>query len=471
MIKIIKNELGYIREQVKSATGVNLSYAVDRRISKRFNPEDIDDLLSMYPSGFLTAIKEGKDFNHMINSYSDGETDISDVVPEMVFHSEDGETEDCTLETLFTNDMYQFFRENESFRSLTLCIDEQYLQTIKDKLAVGALEYDNLLSKVSNDLVPFIYRYLQTIYRQLKPIRDILNNITCNTKAQLVLNGTFLSMDYTLIKDRFYGYDHHTSAIRNDLTLRKYMIALIIFELLNDLVKGRKEILDRLETTIRFLISKIIDGSKLNKFFGVETVVRNIFSNSNYRGAMFDRLINVIMNDARGNVMDLYGVNNAIEIFNIENRKDDDDEKKYAYKRILSSKFLLQYAESLDIMNAISSIPKSEIHLYIEGFFASDDDLDKEMNIVNDMARRAAICKIDLEYITTKYSKKDAINNAYMCLEDIRDARKKLKFKQSIEMLDAVTDALMKDIKTAQSYDHKKSRMTINIQYPQGYEG
>ena len=90
---------------------------------------------------------------------------------------------------------------------------------------------------------------------------------------------------------------------------------------------------------------------------------------------------------------------------------------------------------------------------------------------VTNMAREASIAKIDMEYITTKYSKKDAINNAYIVLQECQALRRKLKTKEAQDAIKIVINTLQKDIEETRKFDHKKSRMTINIAYPSGYEG
>ena len=109
--------------------------------------------------------------------------------------------------------------------------------------------------------------------------------------------------------------------------------------------------------------------------------------------------------------------------------------------------------------------------MYTESITFTEDEIEKEMMKVTDIAREASIAKIDMEYITTKYSKKDAINNAYIVLQEAQALRRKLKTKEAIEACNIVIKTLNKDIEETRKFDHKKSRMTINIAYPEGYEG
>ena len=140
--------------------------------------------------------------------------------------------------------------------------------------------------------------------------------------------------------------------------------------------------------------------------------------------------------------------------------------------KILASKELLKYAESCDILEALQAkIDKREIRMYAESITFTEDEIEAEMMKVTNMAREASIAKIDMEYITTKYSKKDAINNAYIVLQECQALRRKLKTKEAQDAIKIVINTLQKDIEETRKFDHKKSRMTINIAYPSGYEG
>ena len=466
MLNVIKPQLAIIADHFKRVGGVSLRFTTDKRISPNFNPEEVSDMISIYPFQMVHDLTDSDvsyhdSLNISRNLASSGENCAT---IKTQYESEDGVIEDFDLESslLDTFNKIRSKKYNYEFFDIIIAIDELYLKTIQDKLQIGALSEESLLNKVANDIIPYIIKYYEIVEKDFTQILDISRGVLNRSpRGKLILRGIIQDMDYSDAENIF--------VTNGDVSRRKILIALIHYEIINELVRGNGDILRNIDVLLRFLLNRIIGGSKLNKFFDVDTVIRNTFINARNKGSFYDILLSYLIRTTEVDMTTMSGKDNyVIELLSLESEECADD---CSYKRLLSSKFLLQYAEAIDIMKAVAWIPKSEIRMYVEGFFASDDDLDYELNVVNDMARRAAICKIDLEYITTKYSKKDALNNAYMCLADIRDARKKLKYKQAIELMDSVSDALQRNIKEAQTTDHKKNRMTINIAYPAGYEG
>ena len=487
MIEKIRRPLCILSQNIYQATGIKLDYSTDKRVSSKFNPEEPKDMLSMYPYSLVVGLsKEQLDSQWQTSELAknifigneDNITHMSDIPKiEIKCENEDGEAEDYDLEYEFANEMTKFYANNYPLRRLVLCIDEMYLKTISDKLEIGALEDKDLDEKVLRDLTPYVLKYIQSLPNVVPKIKEIVKNISAQDTISTFFKDTYLLPDFTKItrprssESNMYNGSIPWTSDELYINVRKAMISLILAELMSDIAKGRTDILKKLESTIPFVLRTTMCQSRTKKFLDVEMIIKGMFSSS-FRGSMFDRLLSNLMEKVRDRVDEVgNSLDNTIEIFITRETDYSDISEKKVNSAMLSSKLLLKYAENLDIMIACSDIAKSEIRLYAEGFFASDEDLEKEMNQVIDMSRRAAICKIDMEYITTKYSKKDAINNAYICLQDIRDCRKKLKCKEAIEKLDLIEDILLKDIRAAQSFDHKKSRMTINIAYPTGYEG
>lgn len=488
MIKVISEPLAIISDLFDKAVGCRILYAVDQRIN--FNPTDVKDMLSMYPKVLVESINAGGyEDRRCINQalqiemfeLSEWNTNVTRgrKIPEYkIEYSEDSDGEDedglVDLGSMFLEKVGNFYNK-ESFNSLVLCIDKLYVQTIQDKLLAGTIDQKDLTEKVLRDLLPYVIKYIETLPEMLPKLQHIMKVTASNYNVNTLFKGYFLSPDSRLVNTRISnGYVEDTKLEMMDgadVDTKLLLLSSFIAEIISNLAKGNTEIIQKFDSSISFIMKSIIDERIINRFFGVEMFIKNFFKY--YReGSMFDRMIEAYIGNMHTKVDSSPLYKGVVKMFipaKLDNYKNKVDEE--ITEQILASKMIMQYAESFDIMLACSMVSKSEIRLYAEAFFSSDDDLDKEMGLVIDLSRRAAICKIDMEYITTKYSKKDAINNGYMCLQDIRDTRKKLKCPESIERLDLIEKLLLEDIKNAQTFDHKKSRMTINIAYPTGYEG
>lgn len=489
MIKVISEPLAIISDLFSKSVGCRITYAVDER--KNFNPTEMKDMLSMYPKVLVESINAGgyedrrstnqalqiEMFN--LSEWNNNLTYDRKIPDYKIEYSEDSEEDDdeafVELGSRFLEKVGNFYNKKESFNNLVLCIDKMYIQTIQDKLLAETIDRKDLTEKVLRDILPYVIKYVETLPEMLPKLQHIMKVTTSKYSIDTLFKGYFISPDNRLVHTRISnGYVEDTKLemmVGSDVDTKLLLLSAFMAEIISNLAKGNTEMIQKFDSSISFIIKSIIDERIINRFFGVEMFIKNFFKYYNV-GSMFDRMIEAFVGNVHTKVdaSPLYqGVVKMFVPAKLDNYKNKVDEE--ITEQILASKMIMQYAESFDIMLACSMVPKSEIRLYAESFFSSDDDLDKEMGLVIDLSRRAAICKIDMEYITTKYSKKDAINNGYMCLQDIRDTRKKLKCQESIERLDLIEKLLLEDIKNAQTFDHKKSRMTINIAYPTGYEG
>ena len=99
--------------------------------------------------------------------------------------------------------------------------------------------------------------------------------------------------------------------------------------------------------------------------------------------------------------------------------------------KILASKELLKYAESCDILEALQAkIDKREIRMYAESITFTEDEIEAEMMKVTNMAREASIAKIDMEYITTKYSKRMLLITRTLYYKNVRLLEESLRLKK-----------------------------------------
>lgn len=90
---------------------------------------------------------------------------------------------------------------------------------------------------------------------------------------------------------------------------------------------------------------------------------------------------------------------------------------------------------------------------------------------LTDVAREVDQAKVEFEFMTDRYSKSDAMHNAYDVLEKIDKAIDKARRRDTREALENLRNELLHTIKKAREKDIKKERMNISINYPEGYEG
>ena len=90
---------------------------------------------------------------------------------------------------------------------------------------------------------------------------------------------------------------------------------------------------------------------------------------------------------------------------------------------------------------------------------------------ITKMAREVDQAQVEFEFMYDKYSKADAMHNAYDVLEDINKALDKVRDRKSKEALESMREQLLTTIKKYRDKNTKRERMTVNINYPPGYEG
>lgn len=488
-IERIQKPLMCLSKTLYEATGIRLDFAVDNRLGRKFDPDNVEDMLSIYPSALFGTVTpsgstNGQDIydqrkvlSQMVLPQTTGWTteNYFDTIPDMKIEidNEDEGHEDLDLAESFVREAKLFYDKYPTLCNLVLCIDKLYIDTIVDKLEVGALEDDIMCEKVLRELTPYVLKYIESVPKLLPTLKELLKASALKLPiGKLIETEGLLTPDYTkvAISSGWVPTEKtYYTSLKNTEPLRLSLILLFISELLSDTAKGDTHNFRIMDSVISFIIREIIREGTTRKLIGIDTVLRNALGKG-VRGSMFDILLSNLINTTREDIVEKVSyleLKNTYLGYRDYNKMCD----KEVTSKTLSSKMLLKYAENIDIMIACMDIDKSDIRMYAESFFGTDADIEKEMAEVIDLSRRAAIAEIDMQYISTKYSKKDAINNAYIVIQEIRKTRRKLKTKEAQEKLDIIEDNLLEEIKKCQSFDHKKSRMTINIAYPNGYEG
>ena len=487
-LEMLKEPLHFLGSQIYKASGIKLDFTYCKRRRDRFNPEEPAEMIDIYPA-FLFYIGNnsrreiGHDYEAAYKTYQAIIQDTSiplsypkvDVEVKVETRDENGELEeDLDLAEALAKDL-SAVRTLHGIDRLMIVIDELYLDTVNDKIKAETIEQRLLNEKIMQEFTPLIIKYLNDFGKLATRIGQILRaNRLMTPFIELVRahDGRMseTTNDYSSI-ERWrekgeYGNIAHA--------LRLALCNLVIYETINDAIKGNTKNIKAMDTTLAYIVRNILNTHTTTKFMNIEVVLKSILGKGQV-GSPFDFILARIMKACNNGFME------TPENFrSMETSFEGTVESNFRYRevqpkdmtKILASKELLKYAESYDVLEALQAkIDKKEIRMYAESITFTDDEIQAEMMKVTNMAREASIAKIDMEYITTKYSKKDAINNAYIVLQECQALRRKLKTKEAQDAIKIVINTLQKDIEETRKFDHKKSRMTINIAYPSGYEG
>lgn len=487
-LEILKEPLHNLASQIYKASGITLKFTYCRRDTRGFNPEDASEMIDIYPD-YIFSLGLPNRKGVVENQWSAADAIVDSIISsravelavpkntatiEVSKYDEDlEEYENMDLAEALQRDL-EVFREEYKMRALMVVIDELYIDTISDKIKAETIDSKLLQEKIYKEFIPQIVAYISNFPKLCGRLSQII-------KANRLMQNFTTTIDYANNREtantNSYGVtntwvnDYNKSAQE---AFRTSLIVLTIFEVINDAVKGDTKNIRILDEAVAYIIKNIITTHHSHKFLNVETVLRSALG-KNQKGSPFDYLLSRIMMSVNSGFVETPASFEQMEYFlsAVDKTRDRFSEIKLDRpSQILASKELLKYAESCDILAALQDkIARKEIRMYAESITFTEDEIEKEMMKVTDIAREASIAKIDMEYITTKYSKKDAINNAYIVLQEAQALRRKLKTKEAIEACNIVIKTLNKDIEETRKFDHKKSRMTINIAYPEGYEG
>ena len=487
-LEMLKEPLHFLGSQIYKASGIKLDFTYCKRRRDRFNPEEPSEMIDIYPA-FLFYI--GNNSRREIGLNYDGayktydaiiqDTNIPldypkvDMEIKVETRDENDELEeDLDLAEALAKDLGAI-KELHGIDRLVVVIDELYLDTVNDKIKAETIEQRLLNEKIMKEFTPLIIAYLNNFGRIVTRIGQVLRaNRLMTPFINLVrsIDGRMseTTNDYTAV-ERWRNED---TMGHKSYALRLALCELVIFETINDAIKGDTKNIKTMDSTLAYIVRNILNTHMTTKLMNIEVVLKSTMGKGQ-TGSPFDFMLSRIMKACNNGFMETpenfksmeYSFEGTVE----KNFKYGEVQPKDMTK-ILASKELLKYAESYDILEALQAkIDKKEIRMYAESITFTEDEIEAEMMKVTNMAREASIAKIDMEYITTKYSKKDAINNAYIVLQECQALRRKLKTKEAQDAIKVVINTLQKDIEETRKFDHKKSRMTINIAYPSGYEG
>jgi hypothetical protein len=487
-LEMLKEPLHFLGSQIYKASGIKLDFTYCKRRRDRFNPEEPSEMIDIYPA-FLFYIGNnsrreiGHDYESAYKTYeaiiqdTNIPLDYPKVNMEIKVETRDENDEleeDLDLAEALAKDL-SAVRTLHGIDRLIIVIDELYLDTVNDKIKAETIEQRLLNEKIMQEFTPLIIKYLNDFGKLAARIGQILRaNRLMTPFIELVRahDGRMseTTNDYSAI-ERWrekgeYGNRAHA--------LRLALCNLVIYETINDAIKGNTKNIKAMDTTLAYIVRNILNTHMTTKFMNIEVVLKSILGKGQV-GSPFDFILARIMKACNNGFMETPENFRSMEYAfegTVERNFNYGEVQPKDMTKILASKELLKYAESCDILEALQAkIDKKEIRMYAESITFTEDEIEAEMMKVTNMAREASIVKIDMEYITTKYSKKDAINNAYIVLQECQALRRKLKTKEAQDAIKIVINTLQKDIEETRKFDHKKSRMTINIAYPSGYEG
>ncbi|MGL5312440.1 MAG: hypothetical protein ACRC92_04230 [Peptostreptococcaceae bacterium] len=94
-----------------------------------------------------------------------------------------------------------------------------------------------------------------------------------------------------------------------------------------------------------------------------------------------------------------------------------------------------------------------------------------DLDIITEAARRVDQVNIEFEFMSTKYEKKDAIGKAYNTIEWMNKKKVKLRNRDAILRMDDLIESCYQSISTARDKNTHGARTTIQVKYPNGFQG
>lgn len=484
----MKNKLLQIRNplldivKMFSKFGMELQFTSERRNNPSFEPEDVYDMISCYPLRQFqdirkvcihedTGSKQESMASIIMGIHEDRDRQTSE---EMIVVDENEESE---LITQDINDMieeYSHINTGWNTRSgIMVVIDEMYLDTLLSKRDL----IDNMSERLAKDLVPVILDYIKTA-----------NNVIDKLKTILIANPYFDAMKTKLSCRSDYRHQYTQSAYfsrnkrvdgakindndgfyRDDALIVDAVLSLYFMECINVCMKGKDiGFIRNFDLNVTRIFETAYSESALCKAINITSLVISILGNQ-YNGTAFEMLLRGITNTANNNgTYKCPLLEDNVLRFNIY---CDDSSKANASRQILNdTKTILKYAETTDILSALIMNKENALEIFAEGFSNKNNDA-KDLKRAIEISRKASLVMVELEFINTKYSKKDALSQAYTIKQEALTLQTKLKSEKAIDIIDVVISNIDDKIRETQSTDHKHRRSTINIAYPSGYEG
>lgn len=470
-IESIKGPLMSIGSKFASL-GIDLYFVADKRKGREFNPETPEDMLSIYPRETFNIIARSKDvikqdttrsylLSSMLNSH---EADIYVNGYEYTV-VDDSNLEDTDFASVALDAIREYLAMPMSSPGLVVGIDETYIDTIVAKLDV----IEELELRVANDICPYIFKYMKSFQKVMPVLKTIMNTSIYKADMIRLLSGgnsgkTGLDKTFTPVSIETWG-DHHIDRYDAPTNIKLMYINLFICELINDLVTGKGSEIEDIEHIFGYFLRQTATESRLAGHIMLDQLTLTYVGKNKY-GSLFHHMLSCIQNLYNNKIDAPSSVFNTLDVlrgFYIDNKETMNG------TQIMSNNFLRKYAETHEIAQAIYDT--KDLVLFGESILSTKEDSDRDMARVLDMSRRASLAEVELQFINTKYSKKDAINNAFIVIQEVRATMKKVKSQQAQDLLKDIENNLLSAIKASKDFDHKKERMTINIAYPVGYEG
>lgn len=460
-----------------SNMGLRIYFVSDKRTRASFNPESFEEMISVYPrESFNIIAHSASSFDAETIKYSDPITRFLCEIgynAGVINKAEWSVVSENNLEEEFDNIAYEKIQTYMNLpygtREIVVALDEMYIDTLVAKLDV----IENLEERIANDICPYIFKYMETVERTVPVIQSVIKTTEMKFALQNLIAGgdmsrTNISFDFKPVFADDGWNDRRINKkvpIDTNAALKMMYLNLFIMEVMNDLTKGVGSDVEDLKHIFHFFLTETITESKLAGNLMLNTLV-STYVGKEKEGSAFHTLLLCLQNLSNAKVE-----NTEALAFCKRSLRGyyEDAPTKLNKDQLLSSAFLRQYAESHEIMTAVAE--NTNFRLFAEGILSTKDDADKDMSRVLDVARKASLAEIELQYINTKYSKKDAVNNAYIVVQEIRNTFKKVKSTTARDLLTDIEKNLLDAISKSKNFDHKKERMTINIAYPVGYQG
>lgn len=285
-----------------------------------------------------------------------------------------------------------------------------------------------------------------------------------------------------------------TTNVHDDKTYQHMLInamldCFVIWLLDAKLVKGRVIDDTKITTTLRTMIRNITDMGSIDGLAYFITMGKDLMDTPNSDSfiryviskVMYLNSLNCVQS-GKGPTLKytpLFCINSLVSDFRKKNEhmyNEDAPEPDTSAECMAESIQSFKYKNTLDY-----SDPRSVVNFKALGRLANYKPLTEalkvntisgsDLDIITEAARRVDQVNIEFEFMSTKYEKKDAIGKAYNTIEWMNKKKTKLRNRDAILRMDDLIQSCYQSISDARDHKTHGARTTIQVRYPNGFQG
>lgn len=464
-LKNIQPELDVINEKASNELGIDIVSVVETGRESSEHEKKVQNFIGT----------EDNSYDHRPRRYIGIYPNIT-ALNTVLFNKENGSQYEFTSISVLIDDMlntvnkkfneYPTFNNEDPYSNVLLELDTNYVRR---------------LSALKNEGTDVLFHLKRDILTALQDIQDDYMSLAKKVTDNIMVKS--YSVENLIKKDKYDNTPYGPGESKQDIVVSdKKMIHTKIFLMMLDL------------TLAWYINYKIVQQRVYeNDFFNMIADIYERFSYVRRRKMAFyfkimvtsgvtedDKLIDIIIKKLSSRLYD----NSAYETIELKYtpiyfQTDDNNElvssggqkpsKSNLYNECRND-FVSFGLDTPDVIRYISECYQigSETLIQegvLDKFIGSDADR------IIELAREIDQVQTEFDFMYDKYSKADALNRAYDCLKKIDKAKRRARNRKDKETLDELRTELLDIIKKQRERDIKKERMTININYPEGYEG